>query len=335
MLDVDLLRIETLTDMINEFKVGDISTILGLLPRNEGVGQEVNWDILGAERDVDTFEGQRSPAGTRKLQVIGNRGAKLARTFKSTFVPGSVLMDLRNPGTESRQRVAEDTIARELRALSNLIDRQNAFMISQAIQGSIAMTIDGLQHTVDYGFASSHKPTVGAGVAIAWSDPAADIVGDITGWKTMVAEDSGYQLDTVITSSEVIQSLIKNDFVGSFFASTPEGTQALREGKIGRFQGLNWVAYDQNYKPDGGSVTRYIDKRKVILLPAPDVEWGFFRVGSDVIPSDDKRSMQETIGRYAYSTLSENPASVALYAGEVRLPIIRVPNAIIAATVEA
>lgn len=333
MLDVDLLRKQTLTDMINEFKVENLSAILGLLPRQEGVGQEFNWDILGVERDVDTFEGKLSPAGQRKMAVIGNQGARLARTFKSTFVPGGVLMDLRNPGSEDRQRVAEDRIGAELRAHAALIDRQNAFMICRALQGTLAMTIDGLAHSIDYGIPASHKLTIGAGIPVSWGDPAADIVKDIRTIKTLPAEDAGETLGIALAPSEVIETLIKNDFVGSFFASTQAGVKAMEDGMIGRFQGLNWFAFDHTFKNEGGSVTRYLDRNKVVFIPTPDPEWGFMRVGSDVIPTDDKKGMQEVIGRYSYSTLSENPASVGLYSGEVRLPVIRKPAAIVVATV--
>jgi hypothetical protein len=101
----------------------------------------------------------------------------------------------------------------------------------------------------------------------------------------------------------------------------------LREGTLGRFLGMEWVAYDHTYLVKG-SPTRYIDDDTVVFVPAPDGDWGHFDVGSDVVPSDDKRSMQEVVGRYAYSNVGINPASMEIYAGEVRLPIIRIPSAL-------
>jgi hypothetical protein len=334
MIDVELLKLESLIGMINDFRPGDLRlSASGILPEQSGPGQSFNWDILGIQRDVDTFEGRMSPAGIRKLTVLKNQSAVLARTFKSTFVPGAVLIDLRNFGSESRQRIAEDTVGRELQSLSRLIDRQNEFMYSQALQGSLAMTIDGVPHTVNYGFSGSHVLTVGGGIPASWALPASDIVADIRNMKVRIAEDSGFQAATVWTSTEVIEYLIKNDFVNSYFASTPAGVQALTEGTIGRFMGLNWIAYDGTYKDAAGAVQRFIPKNKLIVTPGPDAEWGFFRKGSDAVPTDDGRDMQEVIGRYAYSDLSKNPASIGLYAGEVRLPIIRIPDALVVATV--
>lgn len=340
MIDVELLRQEQLIDLINEFQEEDLQMVAsGVLPSQSGVGRSFNWDILGVPRDIDTFEGHLSPAGTRAMEVISNQTATLARTFKSVFVPGGVLMDLRNPGTETRQRIAQDRIGIELQALGKLINRQNEFLISQALQDKLVVTIDGLAHTISYFFSATHKLLVigggGGNAPLAWTDPAADVVTDIRVWKVRIAEDSGFVPTTVWTSSEVIDALIKNDFVQSYFASTQAGVQALTEGRIGRFMGLNWIAFDGTFKNSAGAITRYLDKRDLIMMPNSNPEWGFFRLGSDVIPTDDKRNMTEVIGRYAYSTLTENPAAIALFAGEQRLPIIRIPDALLVARVLA
>ncbi len=334
MIDVELLRQEALTDMIQDFKPANLMLkSSGLLPVQSGAGNSFNWDILKQDRDIDTFEGDLSPAGQRKLHVIGNRSAKLMHTFKSVYVPGFTLMDLRNPGTQTRQRIAEDTVGRELLALSQLLDRQDEFMIARALQGSLTVKIDGLAHTIDYGFSNTHKPTVGSGIPLAWSDLAADVLKDIQEWKRLIAEDSGYQASDVWCSTETIQKLIKNDFVQSYFASTPQGVEALTRGVIGQFMGLTWHAYDGTYKDSAGVLQRFIPKDVCIVCPGPDMEWGFWREGSDVVPTDDKRNIQEVVGKYAYSTINENPASIALYTGYRRLPIVRKPDALVVATI--
>lgn len=334
MIDVELLRQEALIDMINEFQPGELRlSQSGILPRQEGAGRQFAWDILGIERDIPKLEGLHAPARPRKLQVIKQQSARLARSFKSVHVPASLLIDLRNPGSDQRQRVAEDTVGRELRALSMAIDRTNEFMIAGALQGSLTLDLDELSHTIDYGFSASHILSIGSGIPLAWDDQAANVVKDIRSFRTLIEEDSGFSAGTVWTSSEVIDALIRNDFVNSYFASTPAGVQALTEGQIGRFYGLNWVAYDGTYKDSNGDVQRYIPKNKLIVTPAPNDDWGFMRVGSDAVPTDDGMSAMERIGRYSYADVLKNPAAIALFAGEVRLPVIRIPDAVVVATV--
>lgn len=338
MIDVELLRQESLIDMIRDFEVGDLRlSASGILPAQSGLGDNFSWDIEVVQRDIDTFEGKISPAGTRAMKVIKNQTARLLRTFKSTYVPGAVLMDLRNPGTTQRQTVAEDTVGREMAGLNDVIARQDEFLIAKALQDDLSVKIDDLAVSVSYSFSASHKVlTPGGGgnnVTVPWDDAAADITGDIRKWRTAVAEDSGYQLVNAWTSSEVIDAMIKNDFVNSYFTATPQGVAALVEGTMGRFYGINWIAYDNTYLDENGVSQRYIPKDRVIMMPAPNQAWGFMREGSDVIPTDDKMSIHEVQGIYAYSEIVTNPASIALYAGKVRLPIIRKPNALIVAKV--
>jgi len=341
MIDVELLRQEELIGMINDFEVDNNLqlTASGILPVANGMGDNKSWDINVVQRDIDTFEGKYSPAGVRKMKYVKNRTAKLIKTFKSTPIPGQILMDLREPGTTRRQTVAQDRIAEELQELNNLIDRQDEFLIAKALQDDLDVTIDDIAHTVDYAFPAAHKNlTIGGGgnnVATDWFDSGADIVHDIRKWKQAIAEDSGFTPTTVWCSDEIIECLIKNDFVGQYFASTPAGGEFLREGVISRFMGLNWKPYMNTYVDSDGNVQRYIPKSDLIMVPAPSKSWGEFWVGSDVIPTDDKNGMHEVQGKYSYSELVTNPPSIALFLGKVRLPIIKKPNALLVARVTA
>lgn len=341
MIDVELLRQEELIGMINDFEVDPnlLLTASGILPVSNGMGDSKSWDINVVQRDVDTFEGKYSPAGVRKMKYIKNRTATLIKTFKSTPIPGQILMDLREPGTTTRQVVAQNRIAEEQQELLNLIQRQDEFLVAKALQDDLNVTIDGIAHTVDYAFPASHKNlTIGGGgnnVAVDWFDAGADVVHEIRKWKQAISEDSGYVPTTVWCSDEIIECLIKNDFVGQYFASTPAGTEFLREGVISRFMGLNWRPYMNTFVDEAGAVQRYIPKSDLIMTAAPNKSWGEFWVGSDVIPTDDKQGMHEVQGLYSYSELVTNPPSIALFVGKKRMPLIKKPNAILVARVTA
>lgn len=337
MLDLDLLRRVPITRVINAFQVGDLPfKASGILPEEDVQGDVAKWDIRGISRDVGTFEGKHSPAGTRKLDVIGQQIATLARTFKSTLIQGSWLTGLRRVGSDDLQPLAEEQIARAALGLRQVIDRQDEFMIAQALQGTLAMTIDGIAHSIDYKIPASHQLSVGAGIPVAWSDPSANVMRDINSIKDLVAKDSGYSVATAFCSSKVIEYLISNEATLGFFGSTPAGVQALTEGRIGRFMGINWVAVDQRYiASDGVTATRYLDEKKVVFVPTPNTDWGSFGVGTDVVPEDGDAGMKEVRGLYAYTRGKHNPASVELFAGKVRIPMLRTPSAVVVAQVVA
>ncbi len=337
MLDIQMLRRTNLKDMIDAYKVGDLPLLrLGILPRDEDVGTHHAWDIQRPARDVGTFEGPFSPAGTRKMEVIGHQSANLIRTFKSTFIPGNVLLDLRREGGEDRERAAERRVAKETLSLRRLLDRQDEYMISRSLHGALAVTIDGMAHAIDYKFSDSHKfenGKVGADIPVSWDDPGADLIEDIKNIKKRVAEDSGYTLRTVMVGSDVIAAILKNDVITNLIAGSAMAEEYARSGMIREFQGLSWIVNDATYKPDGGAVTYYIDRDKAIFLPEPSEEIGYFRVGSEMVQDDDERGMSEVVGRFAFTRTKYNPASLELFAGEVRMPVIRIPDALATAKV--
>jgi len=324
--DPEILKLDVLIGMINEFKypANLPLTSMNVLQRVQRKGETANWDVKKAVRDIGTFEGLRSPAGKRKMQTIRQMSAVLARTFKFNDLDGMVLQDLRKPGTMQEADAANEQVRDETQANRRHLDRQDEYMIASALQGTLNMTIDGISHSVDYGLDASHNVTK----TTKWDNPAADIIGDVRLARTKIAEDSGYEAAIALCSSEVTEQMLKNDAIQAYMSSTPAGQKLMEEGVIDRFQKLKWVEINATYKPEGGSITRFLDKTKVVIIPLPDKEWGEFRVGSDNVPSDDRRNIRTVIGRYQYSHVTHNPAGIRLYYGEKRLPLIKIPDAI-------
>jgi hypothetical protein len=334
MLDVEFLRYESVTGIINAFKLPDLKLkASGILPEIGLTGQTKVWDVRGVPRDIGKFQGKHSPAGTKALSTLGQRSAILARTFLETPVQGSHLLALRTPGTDNREKLAQNAIASAQLEQRQQIDRQDEFMIAGALQGGFSINIDGLTTSIDYGFAADHKPTVGSGIPVTWDDEGADILEDLSSFKHLISEGSGRTAATVWCSSETIKRLMQNDTVKEYFASTQAGVDALVNGVITRFYGLNWIAYDDGYLNEAGNFTRYLPENKLIVVPSPDQEWGEMSVGTDVVPDEDDKGFSEKQGLYAFARGNYNPPSISMFAGKVRLPIIKLPGAIVAATV--
>ena len=321
-MDNELLSMEALDAMIAEHKkpASLLLTARGIFSPEEEVGQTVGWDIEKAELDVQGFEGLASSATPRKTQVIGHRDATLIRTFKSKRIVGNTLIDLRNPGSQSREAIAGARVARELNSLLTFFDRQDEFLRARALQGSIAVVIDRTPYTIDYGFlGGEHEITPNP----RWSDTGADIESDIARAVKAIAQDSGQEAVYALCGSDVVAAIMRNDRVTEYFSKTPAGTAYMQTRNMGQFQGLEWLVDDQIYKPDGGSNTPYVNPKDVIIFPAASPDWSTFRTGSDVIPSDDRQSIVEKVGRYSYHDVAINPAAIDIFAGVVRLPIVK------------
>ncbi len=339
-----LLRREALTKMVNSLRVDDDKplplTAAGILAARTIDQTEYSWDVKRAKRDIGSFQLEGAPAGVREYEVVGEQSQKLAATFESDTIPGSVLLNLRNPGDTELQQIAEDEVGRHMKENARHLNRQDEFMIAGALQGEIAMSLKvGAQtrtHTVDYLFDGDHQLTVGDNqlgsdvLATGWDDESAPVLDDLDAFIQKVIADSGYQLAHCWTSQEMMTKLVKNDIIRDYFRSTPAGQELVRTGNMGTIKGITFHAMNHVYQPVGGSVTRYIPKNRCIFTPEPDAAWGEMVNGASVIPgATDSDSLLRVRGRYAYSRTKYNPASAELFYGSARLPAIYIPGAIL------
>lgn len=332
--DIDLLTQPSMTELIREFKEGPLPLMnAGLFPMQPIEGRIATWDIEKVKRDIPVFTGPQGAALPRETEVIDVQESRMLRWFQSTQIKGGTLIGLRRPGTTQFQQIAEDDVGKKTRSLRRARDRAMEFTIARALTGTIDITLNGLAHNISMAFDPSHILTIGSGIPLAWDDPAADITIDLSKIKVLPMEDAGYPIWRAYTSPEVMEAMIRNDFVQTYFASTNHGSDFMREGKIGRFWGIDWFEYSATFKPDGGSPTRYIDKRKIVFVPEPDGEWSELQTGTDVIPADDRRDVQEVSGMYSYTKINDNPAGITVFAGDNWLPVIKIPDAVVVATV--
>lgn len=335
-MDVELLRYKSVTGIINAFKVDPNLKMKasGLFPERTIQGQTVTWDIQGVQRDIAKFQGKHSPAQIRRASTIGQQTARLARTFIFQPVQGSYMLDLRQPGSLERERLAQNAIGQAELTNRQTIDRQDEYMLASAAQGSLAMTIDDLPVTIDYGIPADNQLAVGDGIPVAWSDGGAKILKDLELVKQTVKEASGYTVAKAWCGRGVLRKLMENETVKDFLASTPQGVDFIQNGSVSRFFGISWEEYDGGYLDDDGNFVPYIPDNRVIFVPTPSPDVAEMVVGTDVIPGDDNdQSMVEVSGLYSYVRGEHNPAGLNFYAGKVRFPILKTPGAFLLADV--
>ena len=333
--DTDLLKQDTLTGIITTYKSGPLEILAsGLFPAGPTFeGDLAEWDEIDPLRDVDSFEGPVSPAGSRQSQVIAHRGARPLRTKKSLLIRGKILSYLRNPGSDEFQRVAEDEITRQLENLNSLLERQTEFILARAIADNLVVTIDDLEVTIPMNVPADHKFVVPADFPLHWSDNAAKMPTDIETVVQKVQEDSGYKITTAWISTKIMVAMIQNDKFEQMFGGSQSGADILRTGMINEYMGIRWRVYDRTFTNALGVQERFLDEKTVHFVPDPDGQWSQLLIGGDVIPTDDKRSIMPVMGKYSYSSVLDDPVGVVLFAGITRLGVLPIPAAIATAVV--
>lgn len=335
-MDWDILRYEYLTGVIRDFEPEDLVWLnAGVLPEENGRGDEATWDIKHIRRDIDSFETNHGPANPRALQILGTAHIKMANTFKSKGLVGDLWMNLRDPGTLERQKLMEDQLARELEDWAMLMARQDNFMISQALQGTLSIIVDGITIPIDYGIPTSNKFKYNGGSGftafadgLPWSNPAADIITDLKDMKLSISRHSGRTARRMWISSLVMTYLLNNDSVREFVGRSVIGAQMIKDGYISNIMGLDVQVSDETYTDaDGNNVTPFLDEKTIVIHPAPDKAWGSMMIGSVAVPTADRLKLAEVVGKAAWSNVEVNPPQLTLYTKYVRLPKIALPAA--------
>ncbi len=341
MIDVDLLRRESLTTLVKDFKTDPKlllmnANIFGTPEQVEG--DTTKWDVETVERDLGDFEGPDSPATPRKLTKIGEKTATLLRAFKSKRIPGNQLINLRNPGSVARSRVAQDFVGREELSLRRYVDRIREWAYAKALQGVITGNSDSVPFTITMGIPTENifGRALGSPQDIPqdWDDPGADIITDLEKIIDSIEVNHGYTPKTAYTSRRVIKSMVNNDVIQFVLSGSSKGREMLEKGSIGHFWGIDWVPYTQTSKA-GAVVTRHLDDRRVVFVPEADGEWSSAYEGSEVIPADDGDSMIEVFGLNSYSETKKNPTGAVIYIVYKFLPVLKVPGAITYADVSS
>lgn len=134
--------------------------------------------------------------------------------------------------------------------------------------GSISISGNGQDYDYDYRMPESHK----ANVSKAWSDPTADIIGDIQKAIETIQDDTGVTVTRAICSSKVIGYLRKNEEIKNSIAILTDGQGFVSDNKIMQFiqdeLGLQIVKYDKKYKDEDGETQRFIEEDIFCMFPS-------------------------------------------------------------------
>ena len=168
-------------------------------------------------------------------------------------------------------------------------------------------------------------------------------MNELPKWKKEYTDAVGHPLKDLIFSWKVGTYLIGNQQVEQWLSKTQRGVELFDIGHLNKMADLNWIQYDGNYKPVGGSVTRFIADDKIIGLPdaATRSQYLVLPLGKGLIPrtaigaeTDMLMSPAPGNGWYSYATLVEDdPPVMKVVLGWIGLPIIIYPDIVSYATV--
>lgn len=197
--------------------------------------------------------------------------------------------------------------------------------------GTITMGNNGQAYTYNYGLEESQMKTV----AKDWSDPTADIIGEITNYvEEMKAK--GVVITRAICNSSVAKYFRTNDALKNAIYVFAQGTVNVTTERaldyIYNETGVSFYVYDNVYVNEQGEAVKYVPDDTVVLLPEGTL--GNTHVGVTPEESDLMNSLTAEVslvdGYIAVTSHKEHdPVTVETKVSMVALPSFERANEIV------
>lgn len=330
----------------------DIPGVTGVYRRVEG------------NRSTATVSGYGSPAKEVDQQGISEVPIKLLHSFEKVSFGGELLMHLQNEDAPGVQQRAMRTIARQEKEFSTRFENLRIAAICSLLSlgyiyfdanGNLLFSASEAAYTVDFGIPDSHRDQIAKGAASAdlltgdWiSNIDADIPTQIRNLRQDSLNTTGYPLNFAFYGSDVPDAFYDNIKIDEAMMRNQEYQSAKMNGTLPQnFMDLTWIPLHTQYAFDeSGTKQTLTPSDAIIFVPDPDsVDWWDVVEGGYVIPTETGVSqitasqlagqMREVSGRFSYSAVTHNPVGIDLYAGDTVIPVIKNPNAIYIADIEA
>ena len=132
--------------------------------------------------------------------------------------------------------------------------------------GTLTLSSNGQSYQYDYEVPASNKVTV----AKSWSDPDADIIGDINNYILMM-KAKGVKITRAICNTTVIRGMLKNTAMKNAIYVFAGGTVNLTEENVKSYitaqTGIRFAVYDNVWVDEAGTAHKYVPDGTVVLIP--------------------------------------------------------------------
>jgi hypothetical protein len=274
-----------LTDLINK-------PIVTQFEDQPFLGQEIapQKSIQARHAKVRVYQAKAFGIGQFKAPDATPPLVKFDQTFREEVIELALLEEMErisgedwlnlNSTDENIRKGAGVELVDRGRMLQLRNERLSEWMRWQAfVNGNLTIPYDdgNTNLFVDYGYASTHKVTLGT----LWSDTTnSDPIANMKTWGDVIADDSGYYGLIFHMSSKAWDYLIRNDKIKALLTGSDRAltvptsgdvTALLRDGSVIKI-------YDNGYRNEGATgrtrttLTRYLPEDKVLVTTNYNIE---------------------------------------------------------------
>lgn len=313
-----------------------------LFPRDNALGTELEW-IKGAKNQPVALRPASYDSKAIRRDVQGIEKVKTEMPFfkESFYIDEKLRQQLNNMIASNNQSVIDKILDRIYDREVSLIDSSEIALERMRMEllttGTITLSANGQSYNYDYGLEDYQKKTV----SVSWSDPKADIIGDITNYvEDMKAR--GITITRAVCNSSVGKYFRTNEAMKNAIYVFAQGTVNITTDRaisyIKDMTGISIAIYNNVYVNEDGVGIKYIPDDTFVMLPDGDL--GTTTLGVTPEESDLMNNLNADVaivnGGVAVTTSQiVDPVNVETKVSMVGLPSFERANEIVIVDVKA
>lgn len=325
----DLVRANEVASYWNETNANSVP-FLGetLFPHNKKLGLTLSW-----------LKGSKGIPVSLKLSAFDAKAVPRARmgldkaTADMPFFKESMYVDEKL--RQELNKVIESGNQAYIDAVMNRVFNDEATLIESAAvarermrmmlltTGTISIASNGQAYDYNYGIDAAQKKTV----TKDWSDPTADIIGDIAAWQEDREIAVGVKPTRAICDRKTWGYMLKNTAIVKSIFALSDGSAHVSNSKLRDFLAdeleLEVVVYSKKYKDETGAVKPYVPADTFVLFPEGDLGNTWFGTTpeeSDLMASNVENVAIVDDGVAVTTMKSYDPVNVETKVTQICLP---------------
>lgn len=300
-----------------------------VFPSEQKLGLDLSW-IKGAEGRPAVLKPSAFDVGAVPRKRIGfdRLTAQMPYFKESIYIDEELRQQLNMVLQTGNQAYIDSVMNRVFRDDVNLIEgaaaRREQMRVMALTTGAIAMEANGQIYSYDYGMPEGHKVEA----TTSWSDPEADIIGDIQTGMDKIEDDTGIKVTRAMCDRATWNNIRKNTAIRQAIYVMSDGNIQPSDARIrdyiaDQLDGLEILVNTKRYVDDTGATTPYMPADTFVLFPAGQLGTTWFGTTpeqSDLMASSVANVSITDVGVAVTTTQKTDPVNVETKVSMICLP---------------
>lgn len=243
-----------------------------LFPDDKKLGLELKWlkgsNGLPVVLKASAFDAAAVPRARIGFEKLS---AEMPFFKESMYIDEELRQELNKVIESGNEAYIEAIVNRifkdEITLLRGAAAQRERMRMMALTTGTIVMSSNGQLYEYDYGMPEAHK----VNATSDWSDPTADIMGDIRTGITLINTDTGVTVKRAVCSSKVFGYMRANDAIKKSIMVLTNGSGWISDAKLKQFLkdelDLDVVTNDKMYKDESNKTQRYVEEDVFVMFP--------------------------------------------------------------------